>query len=257
MTTSSTFQELQNLLLFPVKGPDDRKRLLVAGLLGFAGFIIPIIPGIFLLGYAGLIMRNIIQEKVEPSMLEWKDWGKMFILGLKLGGASFIYSLPAFIVMFLGYASMMLPAFLQAFSNPQSYSDVSPFVGISFIGMFGGMALFGVGFILFIPTLLALPPMMSHVAKTDSFSAAFHFKDWWRVFRSNIGGFAITLILTAGLYFLVIFAFQILYMTIILCITIPFLLAFLMAYLTIIASALFAIAYREGDEKLSGQEFIA
>ena len=54
MTTASTFQELQDLLLFPVKGSEERRRLLIAGLLGFAKFIIPFIPGIFLLGYAGI-----------------------------------------------------------------------------------------------------------------------------------------------------------------------------------------------------------
>jgi len=254
MMSASAFQELQNLLFFPIKGSNNRNRLLVAGIIGFVRFIIPIIPGIFLLGYAGLIMQAIIHENVDPSMPEWKDWSKMFALGLKLGDAIFVYSLPALIVMLLGYASMMLPAFLQIFSRPQSYSEVSPFTGISFLGMFGGMAFFGIGLILFVPLLLLLPPIMSHVAANNSFSAAFHFKDWWKVLRSNIGGFAVTLVLSAGLYFLMIFVFQVLYMTIILCILIPFLLAFLIAYLTIIANVLFAIAYREGSIRLSARE---
>lgn len=253
MTTNSTLQELQKLLLFPVKGADERKRLLAGALLGFAGFFVPIIPGIFLLGYAGLIMQNIIQEKAEPSMPAWKDWNKMFILGLKMGFASFIYCLPALIVMVVGYSVMMVPALLQAFSNPHTYYEPASVIGTSIFSMFGGMALFGIGLILFIPLWLALPPMMSHVAATDSFSAAFHFRDWWRVLRANIGGFAITLILAAGLYFVLIFAMQILYMTIILCIVIPFLMAFLIAYVTIVANALFAIAYREGSEKMAIQ----
>ena len=249
--TTSTFQELQNLLLFPVKGSNERKRLLVASLLGFAGFIIPFIPGIFLLGYAGVIMESIIRENSEPFMPEWKDLGKMFTLGLKMGFAVFVYSLPAIIVMLVGYATMMIPTFIQAFSRPQSYQDVSPFIGMSMLGMFGGMAFFGIGLLLFLPTLLALPPMLSHVAATNSFSAAFHFKDWWKVFRSNIGGFVVALIVAAGLYFMIIFVTQVFYMTIVLCIALPFLLAFLIGYLTIVANALFAIAYRDGVSKLS------
>ena len=177
----------------------------------------------------------------------------MFILGLKMGFASFIYCLPALIVMVVGYSVMMVPALLQAFSNPHTYYEPASVIGTSIFSMFGGMALFGIGLILFIPLWLALPPMMSHVAATDSFSAAFHFRDWWRVLRANIGGFAITLILAAGLYFVLIFAMQILYMTIILCIVIPFLMAFLIAYVTIVANALFAIAYREGSEKMAIQ----
>ena len=251
MTTTSTFQELQNFLLFPVKASNERKRLLVAGLLGFTGFVIPFIPGIFLLGYAGLIMQSIIRENNGPFMPEWKDFNKMFTLGLKLGLAAFVYSLPAIILMLIGYATMMVPAFIQAFSHSQSYSDVSPFIGMSMLGMFGGMAFFGIGLLLFLPTLLALPPMLSHVAATNSFSAAFHFKDWWRVFRSNIGGFAVALVVVTGLYFMMIFVFQVFYMTIVLCIVLPFLFAFLIGYLTIVANSLFAIAYRDGASKLS------
>ena len=249
MNTNSMLQELQRFLLFPVKGADERKRLLAGALLGFAGFIVPIIPGIFLLGYAGLIMQNIIQEKAEPSMPAWKDWNKMFMLGLKMGCAGFIYCLPALIVMFGGYAIMIIPTFIQAFSNSHTYYQPSSVFATSLLGTFGGMALFGIGLLLFVPLWLVLPAVISHVAATDSFQAAFHFKDWWRILRANIGGFAITLILAAGLSFVLVFAIEILYMTIILCIVIPFLMAFLIAYLTIAVYALFAIAYREGREK--------
>src|SRR5258708_12028352 len=112
MTTTSMFQELQDFLLFPIKGSDDRKKLLVAGLISFAGFFIPFIPSIFLLGYAGILMQSIIHDKAEPSMPEWKDAGRIFKLGLKLTGAILIYSLPALIIMMLGYFSMMAPAFI-------------------------------------------------------------------------------------------------------------------------------------------------
>lgn len=253
MMNRSTLQGLQDLLFFPLKGPEARKRLLVACLLGFAGFIVPIIPSIFLVGYGGLIMRSIIRDKVEPFMPEWKDWSGMFTLGLKLFGASFIYLLPAILVMMFGYAAMMAPAFIEAFSHPQSYSGTSPFTGVSIISMFGGMAAFGIGLLLIIPFSLILPPMLSHVVATDSFSAAFHFRDWWQVLRSNIGGFFVALILSAGLSYLLIFAIQILYMTIVLCIVIPFVMAFITAYLSAVAYTLFALAYREGVEKLPAQ----
>ena len=100
------------------------------------------------------------------------------------------------------------------------------------LGMFGGMAFFRIGLLLFLPTLLALPPMLSHVAATNSFSAAFHFKDWWKVFRSNIGGFAVALVVAAEQYLMMIFVFQIFDLTIVLCILLPFLLCFLIGYLT-------------------------
>jgi len=252
MTKGSGFQEIQTLLSFPVGGPQERKRLLVAALLGFAGFIIPVIPGIFLIGYGGLIMQSIIHEKAQPAMPEWKDWGKIFTLGLRMLGAAFVYSLPAVLAVLLGYVGLMVPALLEALSQAQDYTGSPPFGGLDVLGMFGGMALLGIGLILLAPLSVMLPPMLGHVAATDSFAAAFHFRAWWRVFRANLGGFAVALVLAAGLYFIVIFVLQILYLTIILCIAIPFLLAFLIAYLTIIANALFAEAYREGSANLSG-----
>ncbi len=253
MVNRSALQGLQDLLFFPLKDSNARKRLLVAGLLGFASFIVPIIPSIFLIGYAGLIMRSIIHDKAEPAMPEWKDWSEMFTLGLKLFGASFIYLLPAIIVMIFGYAAMMAPAFIEAFSHPQGYSGASPFIGISIMSMFGGMAVFGIGLLIIIPLSLVMPPMLSHVAATDSFSAAFHFRDWWRVLQSNIGGFFVALILSLGLAYLMIFAAQILYMTIVLCIVVPFLLAFITGYLTVVIYSLYAEAYLDGIEKLPAQ----
>src|SRR5260370_29684441 len=105
------------------------------------------------------MMQRIIQEKAEPAMAEWQDAGRIFKLGLKLTGAILIYSLPALIIMMLGYFSMMAPAFIEAFSNPRAATDVTSLTGISVLGMFGGMALFGIGFILFVPLCLVMPPM--------------------------------------------------------------------------------------------------
>jgi hypothetical protein len=120
--------------------------------------------------------------------------------------------------------------------------------------MFGGMACMGLGMLLSLTMWAFIPPMLSHVVATDSFKAAFHFKDWLKILRVNLGGFVITMILLGGLYMLMIFALQILYMTIVLCIVVPFLMIFITAYLVIIAGVLFAQAYREGIEKLDAQK---
>ena len=49
------------------------------------------------------------------------------------------------------------------------------------------------------------------------------------------------------------FVTQIIYMTIIFCILLPFLLSFISAYLSIIVFTLFAQAYSDGVAKLEGQ----
>ncbi len=247
----STLQGIQDLLYFPLKGQQERNRLLVAGIVNIANFFIPILPGIFLMGYAGRIMRSVIQDRAEPFMPEWKDLGGMFTLGLKLSGASFIYCLPALIMFMLAYAAMVAPAFLAVFSHPQTNTGVAPLMGYSLLGTFGGMFLLGISFLVMIPFFLCIPAVLSHVAATDSFTAAFHFKDWWKVLRSNPGGFVVSLVLTMGIAVLLGLAAEVFYFTVILCIVFPFLMAFVGGYTTLVAQSLFALAYREGKEKLA------
>ncbi len=253
MAANFTIQSLQDLLTFPFKTSDGRKKLLIAGLLGLGSFIIPILPTLFLIGYGGLIMQRMILEKSEPFLPEWNDWNKMLKLGLKLFGAGFVYSLPATLIMVIGYLGMLVPAFLTSFYDGQSNSAIERFLGLQLFGLFGGMACFGIGLFLALALWAVLPVVLSHVAATNSFSAAFHIKDWWKILRVNLGGFLVTLILIGGLYMVMVLAAEVFYLTIILCIVIPFLFAFIFAYLLIMANVLFAQAYREAIGKLSTQ----
>jgi hypothetical protein len=254
MQQSYTMNSLQTLLYFPFKDSDSRNKLLIASALGFASFIIPIIPWLFILGYAGVIMKQIIVDKQEPSMPEWKNWSEYISMGGKLFGVYIIYAIPAIIPMIFGYGAMMLPAFLDAFShNPQSYSNPDQFLGITMLFSFGGFALFGIGMLFSLILWVFLPPALAHVVAKDSFAAGFQFHEWWKIFRANIGGFILAIIIAGGLYMVLMVAMQIMYMTIILCILLPFLLAFISAYLTIIIFTLLAQAYSDGVLKLEGQ----
>lgn len=254
MANPFTLDSLQALLFFPFKTADGKQKLLVAGLIGLASFIIPILPTFFLLGYSGLIMQRIIHEKAEPFMPEWKAWNEMLALGAKLGGAGFIYSFPSLIMIIAGYVGLMLPAFIEGLHSSQQYYGPSLFTGLELVGIFGGMAFFGIGILLSLVLWVVFPPMLGHVAATNSFSAAFRVREWWKIFRANPGGFIVTIILLGGLYMALMLVLQILYMTVILCIIVPFLMAFISAYLMIIANVLFAQAYREGIEKLAAQK---
>lgn len=254
MQQNFTMQGLQNLLYFPFKDAESRNRLLIASAIGFASFIIPILPSLFLLGYAGAIMKQIIVERKEPSMPEWSNWSEYLSLGTRLFGVNLIYAIPAMTPMVLGYAAIMVPAFLQALSSdPYSASSSDPFSGLFLLGTFGGLVLFGIGMLFSLILFVILPPTLSHVVARDSFAAGFQVRDWWKILRANIGGFLLSMVVAGGLYMVMMLAVQIIYMTIILCFLLPFLLAFISAYLSIILFALFAQAYREGVQKLEAQ----
>jgi flagellar biosynthesis protein FlhB len=251
MQQNFTMNGLQTLLYFPFKDTDSRNKLLIASALGFASFIIPIIPWLFILGYAGAIMKQIIVDKQEPFMPDWKNWNEYISLGGKLFGVSLVYAIPTFIPVLLGYLGMMLPAIIGILSgNSHSFLNSDRFSGIVMLSSFGGMILFGIGMFFSLILWVFLPPALAHVVAKDSFAAGFQFRDWWKIFKANIGGFFLSLVISGGLYMALIIAMQIIYMTLILCILLPFLLAFISAYLTIIIFTLVAQAYREGVMKL-------
>ena len=250
MQQSFTMNGLQNLLYFPFKDPESRNRLLIASAIGFAGFIIPVVPWLLLLGYAGAIMKQIIAGDQEPHMPDWQNWSEFLTPGAKMFGVNLIYSIPVIIPMVLGYFVMILPVFLDIFlQSPYNYNP-DKFAGIYILGPFGGMALFSIGMLFGLALWVILPPALSHVVAKDSFSAGFQFREWWKIWRANIGGFFLALILSGGLYMAWMLVMQVIYMTLILCIVLPFLLAFVSAYLTIIVFTLFAQAYKEGSIRL-------
>lgn len=167
MQQSYTMDGLQNLLYFPFKDPESRKRLLIASAIGFAGFIIPIIPWLLLLGYAGAIMRQVFAGEQEPHMPDWQNWSELLTPGAKIFGVNLVYSIPVIVPMFLGYFVMMLPAFLSIFfQDPYSFEPEN-FSGIFLLGSFGGMALFGVGMLFVLVLWVILPPVLSHVVAKD------------------------------------------------------------------------------------------
>ena len=126
-------------------------------------------------------------------------------------------------------------------------------MGITMLSTFAGMVLFGVGMLFSIILWVFLPPALAHVVAKDSFAAGFQFRDWWKIFKANIGGFILSMVIAGGLYMGLMLVMQIIYMTIILCILLPFLIAFISAYLAIIIFTLFAQAYRDGVMKLEEQ----
>jgi hypothetical protein len=250
MAANISLDGAQAILTYAFKDPRWKMKLLIGALLGFAGFIIPILPGIFLVGYSATIMRQIIVQNEGASLPEWDDWGTLFMRGLRLSGAMFIFFFPIFLLMIIGYFVMMVPLFAEMFSGVRYGADVSRLVGFQILGMFGGMGVFMFGMLLSLLMSFFVPPALAHQVAKDSFAAAFHIRDWWRIFKANLGGFFAALVLIGGLYILLIFVVQMIYMTLILCFLLPILMSLLMIYLSVVSAAAVGEAYRRGVEKL-------
>src|SRR5512134_766990 len=95
---------LQETLLFPVRDAEARKQFLFTCLIVLAGYFIPLLPFLVVMGYSAKIMRQIIDEKKSPSMPAWQgsDWAEMLLEGLRLYGAQLVLMLPLFLFMGCG-----------------------------------------------------------------------------------------------------------------------------------------------------------
>jgi hypothetical protein len=248
---SFTYAEIQNLFTFPFRDPRWKSKLLIGSLISLAGFMIPFIPWIFVYGYGAQIMHRIILEGGEPYLPEWDDWDKLFKDGLRLGGVIFVVMLPLAIFLLLGYGLTVIPQLIIAFRQVDNRT-VSPLLEIiPVVGMVISWIIFGLGMLGGIVVGVMMPAAQGHVVATNQFAAAFRIKEWWPIFRANLGGFIIAYIIITGAAMAISLAFQILYLTIIFCCLMPFAISVYMIYQMIVWSTLMGQTYRAGVDKLA------
>lgn len=249
MTNQYTTAGLQAILTFPFKDPRWKEKLLVGSLLGFAGFIVPVLPWLFLAGYFALIIRWIIVEEGEPYLPEWQDWSNLLEEGARLAAVGLVYYLPVILIVLLMLVIFIVPVFglIAADSMGQ---EISPeFVLLPFASQFLGMFLIALAMVLGIVTQVFVQPAICHAVSQRQFAAGFRFREWWPIFRANLGGFLLAFVLFMSLRYAGAFLLQIVYMTIVLCLLIPLLMGVYYFYFGLLGSVLFAEAYRMGKEK--------
>ena len=243
MKPQATIDQLQYLFTFPFKDEKLGTKFLIAFLLYFGSFIIPVIPWVFFLGYIAKIIGNTIKER-ELSLPEWDDWGDLAIKGLKVIGAVLIAEgIP---LLFFGYGllSIGLPAAIAPENNAVLFAS------LIFMGVSGSAIFLSIGILLMLTINFFVPPAISHMIAEDDFSAAFHISDWWKILKANLGGYIITYIILIGLVGILGFVYQLLVVSIILCWLIPFIPSAFAVYAGFVGAALFGQAYRVGKENL-------
>jgi len=237
--------QLQMILLYPFRDSAARRNFLIASLLMFGNFIIPILPMLMLMGYVARIMRQIMDEKREPSMPEWDDWNAYLTDGLRMWGFRMVIMVPLLVVMFVG---MGLYLIFMIFGVSQSNSHTtSPFI---FAGLLVFLIVMAVFMVLAIPLGVISMVGSAHVVAKKSFSAGFAFKEWWQIFYKNLGAFVVYYLIAMAVSFVLMFVLQVLYITIIFICLMPIVFPVILAYMILIQDALFAYAYAQGRDML-------
>ena len=264
MASEVSLQGMKKAVFFPFRGKNSTDKILIGAAIYFANFIIPLIPFILLLDYFGQIMKRIIVLDLDPQMPEWNDWGTFFIDGLRIFGALVIYTLPGVLVMIFGYflifgtsfvMSFLGSFFTLAFSNGNAPSPLPIFFTTltSIVGSLAGFLIIWIGLIISLISGVFYQPAMGHLIARGDFGAAFRFKEWWPVFKANLGGYLLTTIFALGFVIFLSFFIQFLYLTVVLCILLPFVISILGFIIESAVYSLYAIAYRDGVRQLTGK----
>ena len=166
--------------------PNWLAKLGIGTLLILAGiFLSPVligfVPLIIVTGYSLVALDNVRLGQEHP-LPEWQDWGKFFMLGLKLLAVMFIWTLPIFI----GFVPVLAGSIL---ANQTNASGVEMFSVL--LVLCGGclMTLWGV----FIALLT--PAIYTRLAATNRFAAAFDLGRIWEFTRDNMGHVIIAILL--------------------------------------------------------------
>lgn len=234
--------DLKSLFRFPFQGPDWVNRFIVGCALYFAGWVVPIVPALFIYGYAVEVMRRVIRGE-EPGLPPWRDWGRLFVDGLRAGVVGFVYLLPGTAIWLGGFGLYMIGSFAMiplAERQPPSEFFLGFFVlmGIYVLSLFVGSLLILLG-------AVPLPAATAHFVAEDRLGAAFQVRRWWAVLKERRWEYAMAWLLLFGLMGAVYLALGLLYYSVCLCWLMPLLSAPVAFYTTLVAAALFGLVWRE------------
>jgi hypothetical protein len=239
--------DFTQFLLFPVKDSEARKNFLIGCAVALAGFIVPIIPYLFIFGYAAGIARQIFNNE-PPRMTKWDNWGTLFQDGAKIFGVRMVYSLP-FLILFL-------PMMIAAIAMPIAMESVNSSEVDIVIAIFGLVifALLCLIVLLSLPLALIIPAAEMHVVDKNEFAAGFRFREWWGILRANLGGFIAAFAIFYAISMVLGIVMQILIATVILSCLLPIFIPALTMYSTLMMYAMISQAYKVGRDKLAGKE---
>lgn len=238
---------LKSVLRFPFQGTDWQSRFLIGSALLLAGWLVPIVPSIFVFGYALDVMRRTIMGE-EPSLPPWQDWGRLFVDGLRGFAVSLVYLLPGTLVYLGGFGlyfggSIVLPFFMER----EGWAP-GPFFVLFFVLFAIFMVALLLGGLLILLGFIPLPVATAHFVAEDRLASAFHIRRWWSILKERRWEYLIAWLVVAGLAVVLYAILGLLYYTVCLCWLMPVITAPVAFYLTLVSAVLFGQAYRGSEE---------
>ena len=238
-------ERFDSVLKFPFKDPRWVIKLLIGSLLILASTVVPLVPLFFVAGYCLRIIQRIIHGDGQLVMPEWDDWEWLFKHGFKLSEAGLFYALPGLLLFLVGYILVFFPILGMSLSRLAS-SAPQPLSADATALMNHGAIILGIACLLTLAGAFFSAPAAMHMAAKDDVKAIFHIREWWAVLRQASGKFirGFTWITIASI--LLVILVTVMTVTVVLCLPATVFFSVAGMYLSLIASAVFASAYRSG-----------
>jgi hypothetical protein len=242
MTVQIEGVPLNRVLSFPFSDRQAFRRFLLAAGLTLAGFLIPVLPGLFVSGYSIRILRLAIREgKVE--MPDWSGENQLLMDGIYSTIISLAYILPGLITLIGGFILYII-SFVLVIPSPEQ-ADATSVFGI-FIPMFILFASMALGLALLMLSVIPLPVALCRFADEGRLGAAFNFREIFGAVKKNPLGYIAALVVCFGLMYILYFFYLIAYMTVILCCPGYLIMLAGIPAAGIIYLAMVGLAYRQG-----------
>ena len=236
--------DIKQVLLFPVKDEEARRYFLIGCVVSLAGFFIPVIPYLALFGYTARIARQVFNGET-PRMIPWDDWGGIIKDGLLMFGVRLVYSLP---IILLAVPFMLMGIAMPILVENVNSSEVESVISLVALAM---TAFTCILLPLVLPLAIIIPAAEMHAVDKNEFAAGLRIREWWAVFRANLGGFIAAFVIYYIASIALTLVLQILIVTIILACLVPLLMPALTVYLVLVMYTTIAQAYKIGKEKLA------
>ena len=149
------------------------KKTVIGGVLALFSFLF--IPIFFLIGYQVAVVRKVMNGEEHP-LPDWDDWGKLFMDGLVLWVAQFVYALP---VVLLSLCSFFI--WVPAATDPGG--DIG--AALSGAAIFGLVVLACLVFLFAIALAFIIPALYVQYARTGEFGPMFQIGEVISIAREN------------------------------------------------------------------------
>jgi len=231
---------------FPFKDRKWGNKFVIGSLLILVGYVIPIIPLIFVAGYIIRGMRHTV-ETGASSLPEWDDWADLGVKGILCALLNFIYLLPG-LALLVGAAVLF---FLNIFLGMSNTSDIGwavafPMTVLAKLSLVLSIMIAFAAVLFLIAGTLLIPIALARLAASGELSAALDIGRIWAIVRAQFWDFVLVWALYYGIGSLAAMIYGLLVKTVCCCVFVPIISAPISLYLMIFGMTLFARVYREG-----------